>query len=181
MHDRKGTLFLHNLLFYKNSSFSFLVLPSTSTSSFPISFLHLSSPFCPQLTTLHKGAFCQFPFRWIYYYGSNESTGKETGKTHLCALVTTVHMISATTDQVGIKCTKAKEYLRAYCLNVLYCGRVVLIPKSVINCRLPIFLENGLCLHQPSRKNQNLTIFLMLEKEELLSQKGFGAKVSHPF
>ena len=24
-------------------------------------------------------------------------------------LVTTVHMISATTDQVGIKCTKAKE------------------------------------------------------------------------
>ena len=52
MHDRKGTLFLHDLLFYKNSSFSFLVLPSTSTSSFPISFLHLSSPFCPQLTTL---------------------------------------------------------------------------------------------------------------------------------
>ena len=52
MHDRKGILFLHDLLFYKNSSFSFLVLPSTSTSSFPISFLHLSSPFCPQLTTL---------------------------------------------------------------------------------------------------------------------------------
>ena len=35
---------------------------------------------------LYRGAFCQFPFRWIYYYGSNESTGKETGKTHLCAL-----------------------------------------------------------------------------------------------
>ena len=35
---------------------------------------------------LHRGAFCQFPFRWIYYYGSNESTGKEAGKTHLCAL-----------------------------------------------------------------------------------------------
>ena len=52
MQDRKGTLFLHDLLFYMNSSFSFLVLPSTSTSSFPISFLHLSSPFCPQLTTL---------------------------------------------------------------------------------------------------------------------------------
>ena len=36
--------------------------------------------------TLHRGAFCQFPFRWVHYYGSNESTGKETGKTHLCAL-----------------------------------------------------------------------------------------------
>ena len=35
----------------------------------------------------HRGAFCQFPFRWIYYYGSNESTGKETGKTHLCVLL----------------------------------------------------------------------------------------------
>ena len=23
-------------------------------------------------------AFCQFPLRWIYYYDSNESTGKET-------------------------------------------------------------------------------------------------------
>ena len=37
-------------------------------------------------TELHRDAFCQFPPRWIYYYGSNESTGKETGKTHLCAL-----------------------------------------------------------------------------------------------
>ena len=36
--------------------------------------------------SVHRGAFYQFPFRWIYYYGSNKSTGKETGKTHLCAL-----------------------------------------------------------------------------------------------
>ena len=28
------------------------------------------------LTTLHRDAFCQFPFRWIYYYNSNKSTGK---------------------------------------------------------------------------------------------------------
>ena len=37
---------------------------------------------CP----LHRGAFWHFSFRWIYYYGSNKSSGKETGKTHLCAL-----------------------------------------------------------------------------------------------
>ena len=36
--------------------------------------------------TLHRGAFCPIPFRWIYYYGSNKSTGEETGKMHLCAL-----------------------------------------------------------------------------------------------
>ena len=35
---------------------------------------------------MHRGAFCKFPFRWIYYCGSNKSTGKETGKTHLCAV-----------------------------------------------------------------------------------------------
>ena len=37
--------------------------------------------------TLHRGAFCQFPFRWIYYCHGSDSTGKETGKIHLCALV----------------------------------------------------------------------------------------------
>jgi hypothetical protein len=36
---------------------------------------------------VHGGAFCQFPFRWNYYYGSNEFTGKDTGKMHLCAVV----------------------------------------------------------------------------------------------
>ena len=30
----------------------------------------------------HRGAFCQFPFRWIYYCHSTKSTGK----THLCAV-----------------------------------------------------------------------------------------------
>ena len=34
--------------------------------------------------SLQTGTFCQFPFRWIYYYGSNKATGKETDKTHLC-------------------------------------------------------------------------------------------------
>ena len=33
---------------------------------------------------LHRCAISQFPFRWIYYYRSNKSTGKD--KTHLCAL-----------------------------------------------------------------------------------------------
>ena len=33
-----------------------------------------------KLRQLHRGAFCQFPFRRIYHYGSNKSTGKETEK-----------------------------------------------------------------------------------------------------
>ena len=35
---------------------------------------------------LHGGAFWQFPFWWIYYCHISKSTGKETDKTHLCAL-----------------------------------------------------------------------------------------------
>mgnify|MGYP006975812074 CR=1 FL=1 len=35
---------------------------------------------------VHRGVFCQFPFQRIYYYGSNNSTGKEISKTHLCGL-----------------------------------------------------------------------------------------------
>ena len=35
---------------------------------------------------LHSGAFCQFPFRWIYHCHSSNFTRKETGKMHLCAL-----------------------------------------------------------------------------------------------
>ena len=38
---------------------------------------------CP---TMHRGAFCQFPFRWIYYCHISKSTGKESGKTNLCAM-----------------------------------------------------------------------------------------------
>ena len=44
---------------------------------------------------LQRGAFCQFPFRWIYYCGSNESTGKETGKTHLCAVGLMLHPLKS--------------------------------------------------------------------------------------
>ena len=35
---------------------------------------------------LYRGAFFQFLFWWIYYCHSSKSTGKETGKTHLCAV-----------------------------------------------------------------------------------------------
>jgi hypothetical protein len=40
------------------------------------------------IDTLQRGAFCQFSFRWIYYCRSSKSTGKESGKTNLCALLT---------------------------------------------------------------------------------------------
>ena len=50
--------------------------------------LHNAIDFCPRPdrketnVPLHKGAFCHFPFRWIYFYGSNKS-GKEPEKTQV--------------------------------------------------------------------------------------------------
>ena len=35
---------------------------------------------------MHRDAFFKFLFRWIYYCHSSKSTGKETGKTQLCAM-----------------------------------------------------------------------------------------------
>ena len=43
--------------------------------------------------TLHRGASCKFPFRWIYYCHSTKSTGKNTGKTHLYALCSVLKWI----------------------------------------------------------------------------------------
>ena len=40
-------------------------------------------------STLHRSAFYQFPFQWIYYYDSNKSIGKETDKMHLCNVLKT--------------------------------------------------------------------------------------------
>ena len=40
---------------------------------------------------VHRGAFFQFLFRWIHYCHSSKSTGKETGKTHLCAVLATFY------------------------------------------------------------------------------------------
>ena len=35
---------------------------------------------------MHRDSFFQFPFRWIYFCHSNKSTGKQTGKGHLCTV-----------------------------------------------------------------------------------------------
>ena len=36
--------------------------------------------------SMHRSAFCPFPFRWIYYCHSSKSIVKETGKMHFCAM-----------------------------------------------------------------------------------------------
>ena len=55
------------------------------------------------LPPLHRDAFCQFLFRWIYYCYNSKSTGKETGKTHLCALCCTVYTFTMVCNHFLIK------------------------------------------------------------------------------
>ena len=59
----------------------------------------------------HKGVFCQFLFWWIYYYDSNESTGKETGKTHPCGLVyySILDSLDQRSQQISIKFSLHKQ------------------------------------------------------------------------
>ena len=71
-------------MFFFRNTHSYVNMTSWfDRNSTNIVFLHF---FVQKIKTLHRGAFCQSSFRWIYYYDSNKSTGKETGKTHLCAL-----------------------------------------------------------------------------------------------
>ena len=46
-----------------------------------------------EITALHRGAFCPFLFRWIYYCHSSKYTGKKTDKTHLCAVFTLIKVL----------------------------------------------------------------------------------------
>ena len=63
------------LFFIRNGSFICPSLPRVKNK--------VSS--CLRMNHIHKGAFCQFPFLWIYYCHSSKSTGKQTGETHLYA------------------------------------------------------------------------------------------------
>ena len=47
-----------------------------------------------QIAPIYRGAFCQFTFWWIYSCHSSKSTGKETGKTHLCAMSSDHEMLT---------------------------------------------------------------------------------------
>ena len=53
--------------------------------------------------------FCQFLFRWIYYYHSDKSTGKESGKTHLSALLQFPKMFSYISFYWRVKARKASK------------------------------------------------------------------------
>ena len=65
----------------------------------------------------YRGAFFQFLFRWIYYYDSNKSTGKKTGKMHLCALQCTKSLFFSSFVHENMK----KSPLLSRILNVFFC------------------------------------------------------------
>ena len=60
--------------------------------------------------TLHRGEFCQFLFRWIYYYGSNKFTGKETGKTHLFVVIWHIFWRTEKRSEIKLPLLLSKNY-----------------------------------------------------------------------
>ena len=93
-------------------------------------------------STLHRGAFCQFPFWWIYYYGSNKSTRKENGKLHFGTLYfrllhTFVFLFKKVT------CPKRWEAMRWVILLLTHAGAVIFVQidaknfsETCVNCFL---------------------------------------------
>ena len=87
---------------------------------------------------LHRDAFCQFPFLWIYYYGSNKSTGKETGKTHLCAVTgqelffaISYSKLALTTFSVSVFFLCVNKHLVKFYLNTI---QMTLAPGLTCEC-----------------------------------------------
>ena len=81
-------IFFCSKLFFASSLFKFMGYQLVTTYQGKYEILIKSGGWGYRImrhNTVHRGAFCQFPFWWIYYYSSNKSTRKETGKTHLCA------------------------------------------------------------------------------------------------
>ena len=71
---------------------------------------------------MHRGAFHQFSFRWILYYGSNKSTGLETDKSHLCAVAKVA---------LGFGCAKQSKNLEWYLISI------------TLKCILSTFIEDA--------------------------------------
>ena len=77
------------------------------------------------VNSVHRGAFCQFPFRLIYYCHSSKSTGKETGKTHLCAVASSIlTAIDALQQQSKLLLVKPNKFK-----NILSIKKLFLIAK----------------------------------------------------
>ena len=84
-------------------------------------------------TTVHRDAFCQFLFWWIYYCHNSKSTGKETDKTHLCAVV-------------------KPNYFKYICSNFLQPWLSCLLAgskiyRAILALENSIFLAWMICLH----------------------------------
>ena len=77
---------LQNLLLYSILGTSAPVEPSRLVNKY-IYFVIEGWQMGVLVVPLHRGVFCQFPVRWIYYCHCSKSTRKESGKMQLCALV----------------------------------------------------------------------------------------------
>ena len=71
--------------------------------------------------SVHRGAFCQFTFQWIYYYGSNKSGHRKWKwqNAHLCIEETKLSDFESNEKEITFGKTRKCQSLRhcAVCLN----------------------------------------------------------------
>ena len=105
------------------------------------------------------------PFRWIYYCHSSKSTGKETGKTHLCAVVSKVilleFVLQIRSEGANVGCWKKNlqsiQHQKEYFFRTLVKDQQKLYAFTVVAF---LYLK---VLHQygMSHKKVNKTIFFL--------------------
>ena len=94
---------------------------------------------------MHRGAFFQFLFRWIHYCHSSKSTGKETGKTHLCAMHSTETFFYLFCPWKYGKTTLKSRLLKQNCRKFQYCPDGPICPKKKKNARfIWVFIVLGI-------------------------------------
>ena len=90
----------------------------------------------PPTTALYGGAFCQFPFRWIYYCHSYKSIGKKTGTSVQCNVEIDYNL----NNLIPVKCSlvmiaglKTTSQVKILILKVILRIWPVLVHISVIH------------------------------------------------
>ena len=120
------------------------------------------------MTAMHRGAFCELIFQWIYCCHSSKSTRKETGKTYLCAML---KKLDSTNEKQFFRLTQI--YLAS-----LSSKKIVCLKKSLSKCIWvrqntydPTLVKKSLCDNSKSCLTLGKEIFSRIFDAKFSSEK----------
>ena len=106
--------------------------------------------------SMHRSAICEVLFRWIYYCHSSESTGKKTGKTHLCALIKMHYRVRYLLDfdlkvRSGQVCLIVRKPKRNCTTYILF--SIIFVKEQFLGVAFPSIFKKPVLRHNKSSYN----------------------------